>query len=152
MTPPTVRFLTREWAEALDGAALASGALREAARGVELTIQQEVVPDGDDAGTPGRAGGDTADGDDTDTAVRYALRFADGEVRVLWGPVGAPDVTFVQDRSAAEAMSRGELNAQQAFVLGKLRVRGDVDRLVGAREAFALLEDTFADVRARTEY
>lgn len=124
----SLEFLTPEWGAAIEEAANASDAFREAARGVELTIRQEV------------------DG------LRYALRFGDGRLRVEWGDVDGADVTFAQTRDTAERISRGELNAQQAFVLGKLRVRGDLERLLPARDAFARLEGAFAEVRGRTTY
>lgn len=133
MTPGEVEFLTPEWAAALEEEANASEALRRAARGVHLTIQQEVT----DAETEG---------------LHYALRFEDGVVRVLWGRAEAPDVTFVQTRATAEALSRGTLNAQQAFMLGKLRVRGNLPKLMAVRDAFAELEDVLAALRARTRY
>ncbi len=134
MADDDVTFLTREWAEALDEAARASQELRDATSGVTLTIQQEV--DDDEGGQ-----------------VRYALVLDDGAAEVVWGGVERPDVTFVQSRDAAEQLSRGELNAQGAFVLGKLRVRGDVEKLVSARDAFATFEgDVFARVRERTTY
>lgn len=126
-------FLTPEWAAALEEAANASDAFREAAQGVRLTIQQEVT------GSNGEA-------------VHYALAFDDGSLRVHWGPVEDADVTFVQSRDTAERISRGELNAQKAFVLGKLRVRGDLERLLSVRDAFARLDDAFGDVRARATY
>lgn len=133
MDTVTVRFLTPEWGRALEETARASDALREACQGVELVLQQEISGSDDDA-------------------VRYAFCFDDGSVSVAWGGVDRPDVTFVQSRETAEALSRGALNAQQAFVLGKLRVRGDIDKLVSARDAFVELQDVFVDVRARTEY
>lgn len=132
----TVEFLTSEWAGALEDAANSSDAFREACRGVDFTIRQEI-----------RA----AEGDD-EVVAAYVLRFDDGALDVTWDPDDAADVTFVQSRDAAEAISRGELNAQQAFVLGKLRVRGDLERLGSVRDAFAQLQDVFADVRARTRY
>lgn len=128
-----VQFLTAEWAAALEAAANASPAFHDAARGVRLTIQQEV-------------------GGEDGAVVRYALAFDDGVLRVTWDGVPDPDVTFVQSRDTAERLSRGTLNAQQAFVLGKLRVRGNLDRLVVVRDAFVEMEDAFAEVRAQTAY
>lgn len=129
MPETTLDFLTPAWADALEEAVNASDAFREAAHGLHLTIQQEIE---DEEG--------------------YALTFGDGELRVRWGQVGDADVTFVQSRDTAGRISRGELNAQQAFVLGKLRVRGNLERLLSARDAFIQLEGAFAGLRARTRY
>ena len=126
-------FLTPEWAEALEAAANASDAFVDAVQGVELIIEQEVAVDGL-------------------APVRYALAFAGGRLRVHWGGVADPDVVFAQSRDTAERINRGELNAQQAFVLGKLRVSGDLERLLAAREAFSRLEGAFAVIRAHTTY
>lgn len=134
MAPTTVRFLTPEWVAALDEAAAGASELRTASRGVELVVEQEV---GGDGGEP----------------VRYVFELGDGEVRFRWGGASQPDVTLVQSAETAEALSRGELNAQQAFVLGKLRIRGNVEKLLEARDALSRLEaDVFAGVRSRTVY
>lgn len=129
MADPQLRFLTPEWAEALAAAANASESFRDAARGVRVTIQQAI--------------------DDTDG---YTLTIDDGTLSVRWGTADDADVTFVQTRETAERISQGALNAQQAFVLGKLRVRGDLARLLPARQAFGELEGAFAGLRDRTRY
>jgi putative sterol carrier protein len=124
-----VRFLSPEWIAALDAAA------REAAvpAQVRLTIQQLVTDDG---------GGE----------VRYHLVFDEGRCRVVPGDAGAPDVTLVQTRETAAALSRGELNAQQALAAGRLKLRGDLGHLAKEGKALAAMEDVFAAVRAETSY
>jgi len=128
-----VRFLTDEWIAALDEAA------REASvpAGVTLTIQQVVT------------GGD-GDGDGGD--VRYHLVLADGRLRVHPGDAASADVTLVQSREVAAALSRGELNAQQALEAGRLKLRGDVGRVAREGKALVALEDVFAAVRDATAY
>lgn len=135
MAEGTLRFLTPEWAVALEAAGNASEALRAATLGVDLTLQQVIT-----------GGGEEKD------EVRYALRFRDGTFSVEWGDVADADVTFVQDRSTAVGLNRGDLNAQLAFMVGKLKVRGDPARLTSIRDAFLELEDVFAGLRERTEY
>ena len=122
-------FLTPEWIAALDAAA------REAAvpAGVRLTIQQ-IVTDG--------PGGE----------VRYHLAFDDGRLRVRPGGADAADVTLVQTRAVAAALSRGELNAQQALEAGRIKLRGDIGRLAKEARALTAMEDVFAAVRAATAY
>jgi putative sterol carrier protein len=125
-----VRFLSPEWIAALDGAA------RKATvpAGVRLTIQQVVTDD---------AGGEE---------VAYHLVFEKGRLRVLPGETEAPDVTLVQTREVAAALSRGELNAQQALEAGRLKLRGDIGDLAREGKALSAMEDVFAAVRAVTEY
>jgi putative sterol carrier protein len=125
------RFLTPEWIAALDAAA------GEAAvpAGVRLTIQQIVT---DDSG----GGGD----------VRYHLVLDDGRLRVHPGEAPAADVTLVQTREVAAALSRGELNAQQALEAGRLKLRGDIGHLAREGKALTAVVDVFAAVRAATTY
>jgi putative sterol carrier protein len=127
---PVARFLTPEWIAALDAAA------REAAvpAGVRLTIQQIVSDDG---------GGDD---------VHYHLIFDDGRLRVRPGEAPAPDVTLVQSRAVAAALSCGDLNAQQALEAGRLKLRGDIGHLAREGRALTAVADMFAAVRAATVY
>lgn len=124
-----VEFLTPEWIAALDHAA------REAVvpAGVQLTIQQIVTGN---------------EGDD----VRYHLVLEEGRLRVLPGEAPSADVTLVQTREVATALSRGELNAQRALEGGVLKLRGDIGRLAREGKALGAMEDVFAAVRAETSY
>ncbi|HEV8623796.1 MAG TPA: SCP2 sterol-binding domain-containing protein [Acidimicrobiia bacterium] len=126
-----IRFLSPEWIAALDAAA------REATvpAGVRLTIQQVVTDDG---------GGD---GD-----VCYHLVLNEGRLQVHPGEAEAADVTLVQTREVAAALSRGELNAQQALEAGRLKLRGDIGHLAREGRALSAMEDVFAAVRAVTVY
>jgi putative sterol carrier protein len=123
------RFLTPEWIADLDAAA------REAAvpAGVRLTIQQIVTTEG---------------GDD----VRYHLVLEDGRLRVHPGEAPAADVTLTQSREVAAALSRGELNAQQALEAGRLKLRGDIGHLARQGRALTAVTDVFAAVRAATSF
>lgn len=124
-----VRFLSPEWIAALAAAA------REATvpAAVRLTVQQIVTDDG---------GGE----------VRYHLVLDEGRCRVVPGDADAPDVTLVQTREVAAALSRGELNAQQALEAGRLKLRGDIGSLAKEGKALGAMEDVFGAVRAGTTY
>ena len=128
-----VRFLSPEWIAALDAAA------QEATvpAGVRLTIQQIVTDVGLDGG---------------DGEVRYHLVFDGGRLRVLPGEAGSPDVTLLQTRDVAAALSSGTLNAQQALEAGRLKLRGDIGHLAREGKALGAVEDVFAAVRADTAY
>lgn len=126
-------FLSPEWIAALDVAVSNDERLRAATTGVQITVQQTVT------GTP--------DGD-----VCWHVVVDDGSVRVLPGSDDDPDVTFTQDDATARAIGTSALSAQAAFMLGKLRIGGDVARLIEHRKAFDDLEDLFDDVRATTAY
>ncbi|MDQ1566296.1 MAG: hypothetical protein QOF96_1176 [Actinomycetota bacterium] len=126
-----VRFLSPEWIAALDAAA------GEAAvpGGVRLTIQQIVTDD--DGG-----GGD----------VRYHLVVDGGRLRINPGEAERADLTLVQTREVAAALSRGELNAQQALEAGRLKLRGDIGHLAREGKALTAVADVFAAVRVATTY
>jgi putative sterol carrier protein len=123
------RFLTSEWIAALDEA----GRKASVPGGVSLTIQQIVTDDGGEE-------------------IRYHLVLDEGRVRVHSGEAAAPDVTLVQSREVAVALSRGELNAQQALEAGRLKLRGDIGHLARHGKALTALEDVFAVVREGTAY
>lgn len=127
------RFLAPEWIDELDRAAGADEALRRATADVHLVVQQEVTggPDGDAA---------------------YHVVVDAGSVAVRPGRAEDPDVTFCQDHATAVAVGRGDLSASAAFMVGRLRVGGDIGLLMAHADAFTDVHDTFAPVRATTEY
>ena len=117
-----------EWVAALDAAARADEGLRAAAAGRRVVIGQEVV-----------------DGEER-TAWHVVLDH--GEVAVRPGPAEDADVRLSQDAGVAAAIARGEMAAGTAFVLGRIRVEGDVDRLIELAPALTGLTDVFASARA----
>jgi hypothetical protein len=118
-------FLTDEWLDELEAAARAA----DVPVAPRLVLQQ-VVPDG--------PGGDVA----------YAVVVEDGKVRVDRGRVEHPDLVFTQDRATAEAIHRGELSAQAAFMQGRLRLGGDLRAVIDRAADLASIDDVFARVRA----
>lgn len=118
-------FLTDAWLDELSSAAEAA----ELPPMPPLALQQ-VVPDGP-AGE-----------------VAYALVVDEGRVRVHRGRVDGPDLVFTQDRATAEAIHRGELSAQAAFMQGRLRLGGDLRAVIDRAADLASLDDVFARVRA----
>jgi putative sterol carrier protein len=124
-------FLSAEWIDALDAAARAAVLLDDAA--ASITVEQ-VVRDA--------PGGET----------RYHLRIRDGRARVHGGPADAPDLRLFADYDLAVRLQRGELNAQEALAIGRLKIQGRFERLVRVDDALRALEDVFAPVRAATTY
>lgn len=121
------RFGSQGWIDdvvaALRRSTEASGSLR----GVSLRLQQIV------SGTP--------DGD-----VSYWTVFEDGTVTGGIGEVADPDVTITQDHATAVALARGDLNAQAAFMQGKLKVTGNMGKLLQHQEAIAALGPVMASL------
>jgi hypothetical protein len=127
------RYLSLGWIDDLTATAARHPELAAAAAGTTMRVTQ-VVRDG-------------PEGD-----VIYHLE-VDGE-RVSFGPgpAGDENVRFVQDWETAVAVATGELNAQEAFVTGRILLTGDHELLLANQPLFAALEPLFADVRARTTY
>jgi putative sterol carrier protein len=118
---------TDAWIAAADAAARADDGLREASIGRHMSIGQEVV--------------------DGERRTRWHLVLDDGEVAVRAGWPDDPDVTFSQDADVAGRVARGEVAARTAFVLGQVRLGGDVSRLLEVAPALGGLGDVFALVR-----
>ena len=119
-------FLTDAWFDALAAAAGRSSIDPD----VRLVIQQ-VVPDGPDG-----------------VEVAYSVSASGGTVRVRRGRTDEADITFTQDRATAEAIHRGELSAQTAFIEGRLRLGGDLRAVIDRATALAAIDDVFGAARA----
>jgi putative sterol carrier protein len=117
-------FLSREWMDAL----LAALNGTDETRGVHLTLQQTVT------GTP--------DGD-----VDYWLTFDDGTVTGGLGRSAADaDVTMALDHETATGLSRGDLNAQSAFMQGKLKITGNMGKLLLNQAAIEALGPAMSSI------
>jgi len=127
------RYLSREWLEAAQWAIDANTSVREAVSGADFVVQHVVT------------GG--SDGD-----VTYHVRVGVDGVRICAGEAPDPTVVFTEDYDTAAAIGRGELSAQAAFMAGRIRVRGDLPRLVEQNSAFSDIEDALAGLRSETSY
>lgn len=128
-----VRFGSPQWVEQLDRVAAGHPGLAAATVDTHLVIGQDVT-----------------DGPQGHLAWHVVLH--NGSVRVHPGQAPDAHVTFRQDHATAVAIARGELSAQTAFMVGRLRVSGDVSTLIEQQDALAGLDDIFAAVRADTEF
>jgi len=90
--------------------------------------------------------------DSPDGETRYHLRIEDGGARVQPGPAEAPDLRLFADYDVAALIQRGEVNAQEALAVGRLKVQGRFAHLLRVDDALRALEDVFAPVRAATTY
>jgi hypothetical protein len=127
-----VRYLSDEWILAVAQEVGADPAVAAAAAGHTVAITQVVT--------------DSPFGE-----VTYHLVCADG--RVQFGAGAAPsDVTFRQSYDTAVAIARGELNAAESFITGKVRFSGNHEKVIAAQPFFAALDSVFTRVRARTTF
>jgi len=58
--------------------------------------------------------------------VRYYLDVADGRASMELGELDGADASVTSDYESAEAMARGALNVQMAFMTGKIKVGGNM--------------------------
>jgi putative sterol carrier protein len=110
--PVAVKYLTEEWAQAVTDALNSSDDFQKAATGQQAKLQQ-VVTD-----APG--GGD----------VKFYFKLADGNVEVALGELTDAEATISQNYETSVAVDKGELNPQNAFMQGKLKISGNMMKLM----------------------
>ena len=128
-----MRYLSLDWIDAVAGAVAASDRLQELAPAHEIGFTQ-VVTDG-------------PEGD-----VTYHLQVGAGAVAFAAGAAEPEHVRMEQSWDTAVAVATGSLNAQDAFVNGHIRLRGDQQRLLDSQPLFGALDSVFSAVRGETEY
>ena len=106
-----VKFLSQEWAEQISAALNSSAEFRSAATSKGVGLQQVVrdAPEGE---------------------IRYYFALEDGDASIALGELTNPDATVEQSYETAVAMSRGEIGASQAFMQGKLKISGNMMKLM----------------------
>jgi putative sterol carrier protein len=110
------KFLSTDWADSVTTALNGHDGFKNAIGAAALSIQfqTEGGPDGD---------------------VDYYLATRDGTASVALGEVDSPDVTVKQSYDTATAISKGEMNTQTAFMTGKLKVSGNLAKLMQHQSA-----------------
>jgi len=116
-----VRFLSQGWIDVLEAALNDDAAFRAAAAGTTVALQQVIT---------------TADGE-----VRYWTTLTDGVVAFGIGDLDAPDATIRQSYETAAGLARRETNPVMAFMTGKIKVDGDMGRLMAMQGILSKLAD-----------
>jgi len=62
--------------------------------------------------------------------VTYYLKVADGSAETAKEPLESADVTVSSDYATSQAISKGELNVQMAFMTGKIKVGGNMAKIM----------------------
>ena len=132
MSTSPVRYLSLEWIDALTQAVASNEAIAAIAADHPVGITQTVTggPEGD---------------------VTYHLQVTNGQASFGPGAAFPEDVRFEQDWETATAVATDKLNAQQAFITGRIRLYGDQEKLVASTPVFAALDAVFSTVRQFTE-
>lgn len=128
-----LRYLSLDWIDALTAEVAASESLRTMAAQTEVGITQVVngSPDGD---------------------VVYHLQVGGGHASFGAGPADPEHVRFTQDWATAVGVATGAVNAQDAFIKGRILLTGDQQKLMASAPVFKELDAVFAAVRERTTY
>jgi putative sterol carrier protein len=105
------QFLSEEWARDVTSALNSHEGFKNAIGAADLGIMFSVegAPQGD---------------------VDYYLKSSGGTTNVAVGTLEDADVTVKQSYETATAISKGELNTQTAFMTGKLKVSGNLAKLM----------------------
>ena len=128
-----IRYLSLDWIDALTAGVAACEPLRALAATTSVGITQIVRegPEGD---------------------VVYHLQIGDGAATFGPGSAHPEHIRFDQDWATAVAVATGAMNAQEAFIGGKIRLTGDQQKLIAAQPVFQQLDAVFSAVREHTTY
>jgi putative sterol carrier protein len=105
------KFLSEEWAQEVTAALNGHDGFKNAIGAADLGIQFNTS--------------DTPDGE-----VDYYLSTSGGVATLAIGTLEGADVTVKQNYDTAAAIAKGELNTQTAFMTGKLKVSGNLAKLM----------------------
>ena len=105
------KFLSEDWAQDVTTALSNHDGFKNALGAADLGIQFE-VEDGPDGG------------------ANYYLSASGGSAVMALGDLDNADVTVKQSYDTAVAIFKGELNTQTAFMTGKLKVSGNLAKLM----------------------
>ncbi len=114
-----MKYLSEEWAQATTEALNASEAFKTAAGSQSAKLQQVV---------------DTPEGE-----VKYYFKLEDGQAEVALGEIEGPDATISQDYETAVALSKNELTGTAAYMSGKIKVQGDLMKMMQLQGVFNTL-------------
>jgi putative sterol carrier protein len=128
-----IRYLSLDWINALSEEVAASDHMREIADSYRIGVTQ-VVSNGPEGN------------------VTYHLSVGGGDASFGAGPADPEDVKMEQDWDTAVAVATGRLNAQEAFISGRIRLFGDQQKLLDSQPVFGALDSIFSSLRERTSY
>ncbi|MFM2182407.1 MAG: hypothetical protein RJB61_701 [Actinomycetota bacterium] len=132
-TTGVVRYLSLDWLDELSTRVADDDDLQRLAAEHSIGVTQ-VVTDG-------------PEGD-----VTYHLLVRDGTARFGAGAAEPEDVRMQQTWQTAVDVATGRLNAQEAFIKGRILLFGDQQSLIAAQPVFGALDAIFSALRPLTEY
>jgi putative sterol carrier protein len=123
-----VKFLTEEWAQAMTEALNSSDDFKKAAGGQQAKLQQ-VVSDAPQGGE-----------------VKYYFKLEEATAEVSLGELADAEATITQNYDTAVAVNKQELNPQNAFMQGKLKITGNMMKLMQLQGVINAMPKAVSDV------
>ena len=115
-----VKFLSDEWLSEVESRLNSNEGFQTAAKGQAARLQQQIsgAPMGD---------------------VSYGFVLDGGKVAMTKGEIENAEATVSQDYATAVAISKQELSGQQAFMQGKLKVSGNLMKIMQLQGTLAAM-------------
>ena len=121
-----VKYLSEEWVDQVKQAMNGNESFKSAAGSQSARIQQVVTtPEGE---------------------TRYWFKLENGEADLGLGDIENPDATISQDYETSVALAKNELTGTAAYMSGKLRVSGDLMKLMQMQGVFGQLPAVVKDI------
>lgn len=128
-----VDYLSNEWINAVAEGIKSNSEILAVAQANSVSVTQVIT------GTP--------QGD-----ITYHLESRDGKVSFASGPAKVSDIAFSQDWATAVGVATGTINAQEAFISGKIRFKGNHEKVIATQPLFVALDAVFSAVNANTNF
>lgn len=122
-----VKFLSDEWLSEVAGRLNANDGFQNAAKGQSARLLNEVT---------GAPGGD----------VKYGFVLDGGKVDLVKGDIENPEATLTQNYETAVSMSKQELTGQQAFMQGKVKITGNLMKMMQLQGVFGAMPTAVGDL------
>lgn len=128
-----MRYLSLDWIDAVADEATTNTEVAAAAAECTIGVTQVIT-------------------DAPEGTIVYSLQVLDGQLLFAPGAAFPEDVRFQQTWDTAVGVATGVLNAQEAFIQGRILLTGDQQKLMDSQAVFAAMNAVFDIVRANTTY
>jgi putative sterol carrier protein len=120
-----VKYLSEEWAKEVTEALNSSDSFKQQAGGKTVKLQQVITGDSE---------------------VKYYFKLQDGQADVGIGEIDDAEATLTSDYETSAQLSRAELNATAAYMSGKLKIQGDLMKLMQLQGMFNAMPEAVKGV------
>ena len=122
-----VKFLSDEWLSEVESRLNANDTFQNAAKGQSARLLNEVT---------GAPSGD----------VKYGFVLDGGKVQLVKGDLENAEATLTQNYETAVSMSKQEMTGQQAFMQGKVKIAGNLMKMMQLQGVFGSMPDAVKDL------